>query len=203
MKFTSFLLIASIGTAQALDLTPMEAKSSGEGGQYSFVEFRDGRKKVSYMPPSSWVFRGDASCFRLADRDTPSAEIDITLRPVRDSLKVDEAKLKEFEELALLSLPSGTAKATIESVAFNPLEIDSYKTVEVVMSYTFFGQVIKASSLFAIRESAAVRFRIEDSPTANSARGATLITFRTAARPGEFDRIRQIFHSSLHSLAGL
>lgn len=203
MKSLLLLLITWAVSASALDLTPIETKASGEGGQYTYVEFRDGHTKMTYMPPKAWDFRGDASCFRMADRDVSSAEIDITLRSLKDPLKLDDSNLKEFEEIAVRGLPQGAIKVETESTVFNPMEIDGHKTVEVVVCYNFFGQTIKASSLFAIRECAPVRFRVGSVPASTMARDSMLLIFRTAAPLNEFDRMRKVFHLSLHTIAGL
>ena len=203
MKTSLLILIASVASAQALDLTPIEAKASGEGGQYTYLEFRDGRSKVSYMPPKTWDYQGAASSLRLVDRDVSSAEADITVRPMKEALQLDEASLKSFEEIARQNLPQGAIKVQTESTIISPLEIDGHKTIEVVMCYNFFGQTIKASSLFTIRECAPVRFRVDAQPSSTAARDATLLIFRTTAPLGEFERMRKIFHSSLNTMAGL
>ena len=203
MKILLILTIVSTSIARALDLTPIEAKASNEAGEYSYLEFRDGRSKVTYMPPKSWDYRGDASCLRLSTHDVSSAEFNITHRPLKESLPVAEENLKAFEEIARQSLPQGALKAETETVLFNPMEIDGHKTIEVVMCYSFFGQMIKSSLLFAVRESAPVRFRVEASAASEAARSATLFTFRVAARPGEFQRVRKEFFYSLNTIVGL
>jgi len=203
MKLTLLFLGLAIPAAQALDFTPIEAKMKGEAGTYSYVEFRDGRSRISYVPPKAWEFRGDSAAFRLCPPAGGSAEVEFHSQALKEPVEMEAENLKAFEAIARESLPPGATKIETLGLAFNPRELDGHKTVEVTLSYGFFGQTIKASLLYVVRQTAPVRFRVDSRASASLARDASLVVFRVAARAADFDRARDAIHQSLGTLSGL
>lgn len=181
---TALLLLAAASSAVALDFRPVLVESRGEGGKYTYLEFRDLGNTVTYMPPRTWRFHGGATRLSLTAPDTKGVEIDIGVLPLREPMPVDAAHLSAFASLALLSLPAEAVKVEQVAVDFNPLLIDGHATVEVTFKYVIFGGPIEVSYLYAARENA-------------------LICFRVVARPEDFDRLHQTFRLSLYSFAGL
>jgi hypothetical protein len=184
MKRASLLLLAAASTAGALDFRPMLMDGIGEGGRYTYLEFRDEGKVVTYMPPRTWRFHGVASQLCLTVPETTGVEIDISLLAAGKPLPVEAENLSAFEDLARKSLPSEAVKVARGGVAFSPLIIDGHKTVEVTFDYIIFGGPIRVSFLYAAREKA-------------------LVCFRVVSRPEDFERLHQAFLLSLHSFAGL
>ena len=183
MKLAALLVLATASAAGALDFRPMVMEGRGEGGKYTYLEFRDAGHAVTYMPPRTWRFHGRSDQLCLTVPDTTGVEIDISVLPVGVPMVVETASLPAFEEFARRALPSEAAK--VELVAMdNPLIIDGRKTVEFTFQYTIFGGPVRVSFLYAAREK-------------------ELVCFRIAARPEDFDRLRQTFRLSLHSVAGL
>jgi hypothetical protein len=203
MKLPALLLLLPLVAAHALDFTPLEVKERTEGGMSTYLEFRDGRNRLTYTPPRGWEYRGDAVSFRLAPPDFAGVEIDFRTQALGAPLTASEENLAAFEAFAREALPSGATKVENVVAAFNPIEIDGRKTVEVMLSYSYFGQNLKASCLYVVRECAPVRFRVDSRASSAAAREASLLIFRVAAKPGDFARVRATLHGSLHTLAGL
>ncbi|MEA3207279.1 MAG: hypothetical protein QOE70_336 [Chthoniobacter sp.] len=184
MKLLALLLLSGMCTVHALDFVPTEVKVSGEGGQYTYLQFRDGKTKVGYLPPASWTYKGGGGRFCLVPPEVAGAEIDFRVLTLPPALTVEPANLQAFANLALEAVPNGANKVELLTTVFNPLEIDSRKSIEITLGYNFFGQSLKASHLYIVR-------------------GQTLLLFRVAAQPADFERLRKTFQASLHTLAGL
>lgn len=184
MKLIGLLLIAALPTARAIDFTPREVKEVGEGGAYSYLRFSDGAKSVTYMPPKHWDYHGAGNTFQLKVPNVVGAEIEIAEMPMDEPLTAGEESIKTFEALALESLPQGASKIETSVASFNPCELDGHKTVEITLSYVLFGQSVTVSRLYLPRKKDLLRFTI-------------------VSKPGDFERVRQVFFSSLHTLAGI
>ena len=184
MKLAALLFLAAASVAAALDFRPMVMEGRGEGGKYTYLEFRDDGKAVTYMPPRSWRFHGGAAQLCLTVPDTTGVEIDIGLLALKEPMPVESANLSAFADIARQSLPAEAVKVERGAVDFNPLIIDGHNTVEVTFDYMIFGGPIRVSCLYA-------------------ARGKELVCFRVVARPDDFDRVHLAFRLSLHSFAGL
>lgn len=184
MKLAALFLLAVSSATHALDFRPIVIESAGEGGKYTYLQFRDQGHAVTYMPPKSWLFIGHASQLCLTAPGITGSEIDISALPMKEPMAVESSSLKVFEELARQSLPAEASKVELVAVAFNPLVIDARQTVEVTFNYVIFGGPIKVSLLYAAREN-------------------ELLCFRVVARPADFARLQQTFKVSLYSLAGL
>lgn len=183
MKLAALILLAAASAVGALDFRPVVMEGRGEGGKYTYLEFHDDGKAVTYMPPRTWCFHGSAAQLCLTVPDTKGVEIDISVLPVKAPMIVESASLAAFKEFAQNSLPSEAGKVELVAVD-NPLIIDGRKTVEFTFQYVIFGGPVKVSYLYAAREK-------------------ELLCFRVVARPEDFDRLHQTFRLSLHSLAGL
>ena len=159
MKLPALLLFAVASAAHALDFRPIVIESAGEGGKYTYLQFRDQGHAVTYMPPKSWHFVGHASQLGLTVPGATGAEIDISALPMKEPPTVARSNLQAFESLARQSLPAEAAKVELTAVCFNPLVIDARQTVEVTFTYVIFGGPIKVSLLYAARENELLCFR--------------------------------------------
>ena len=184
MKLPAMFLFAVTATAGALDFRPMVMEGVGEGGKYSYLQFHDHEKAVTYMPPRSWAFHGRDTQLCLVVPKSTGTEIDMSVFAVKKPMPVETANLHAFEELARQSLPAEASKVELVAVDFNPLVIDGHKTIEVIFDYVIFAGPIKVSYLYTARE-------------------AEVLCFRVVSRPEDFDPLRQTFKMSLHSFAGL
>jgi hypothetical protein len=179
MKGFAICLLWTAPLLRALDFTPIEVEENGEGGKYQYLQFADGEKRVTYMPPRAWSVTGTASVLKLTPPLAGQADVDIEVQPLIEPLAADP---QEYDKLARANLPAGATKVE-SSILENPLDIDGRKTIEVTLRYSFFGQPFCSSSVFLARDKELLRFRV-------------------AARANDFTALRRVFHSSLHSMAG-
>jgi hypothetical protein len=184
MKLAAFLLLAAVTGAAALDFRPMLIEAQGEGGKYTYLQFRDAGKAVTYLPPRGWKFHGRADALCLTVPETVGVEIDIRVVPLEEPLRVESASQSAFEQVARRALPGEGTKVELVAVEANPLSIDGHKTIEFTFQYVIFGGPVRVSFLYLTR-------------------GEELLCFRVASHPTAFDRLHRIFRQSLHSFAGL
>ena len=62
---------------------------------------------------------------------------------------------------ALLGLPKGATEISITTFTLNPLTIDSHHTLEIQMTYSFYGQKYERSLLLLDRKGAEVSFVLD------------------------------------------
>ena len=183
MKLAVLLFIASAPLVSAVSFQYSIVTTIGEGGPYSYLKFIDSRDTVTYMPPKGWQCSGSRDKLRLIPRQENHVEIFAQVRTLEEPMPVKDGEVQSFEKLTRESLPSGATK--IEIVSIEPaLQIDGHPTLEVVLTYNFFGGHFKASYLYL-------------------SRGKDLLLFHVSSPPAEFSQYRQTFHASLHTLAGL
>ncbi len=184
MKVVALIVMLALPSALALDFAPRVVKEVGEGGEYSYLRFRDGERFVTYLPPRGWDYFGGGHTFRLTPPHVGGAEVEMTWIPMEEPPVAGEDSFEAFAALALESLPKGAAKIESPVARFNPCELDGCKTVEVTLSYVMFGQPVTVSRLYLPRT-------------------ADLLRFTVVSHPNDFERLRKVFLASLHTLAGL
>lgn len=184
MKLAVLLLLAAVSGAAALDLRAIVMEAQGEGGKYTYLEFRDRGKPVTYMPPTGWKFHGRAEALSFTVAETVGVEIDIRRQELDVPLSMDESDGRAFERLARQSLPGDATKVELLGREANPLRIDGRATVEFTFQYVIFGSPVRVSQLYLTR-------------------GYELLCFRVVARPADFARLHRTFRQSLHSFDGL
>src|SRR4051812_26879472 len=52
------LFVSVISARAALDLSPFPSEFDGEGIKYTQLSFKDGQRRVRYVPPQNWTWRG-------------------------------------------------------------------------------------------------------------------------------------------------
>lgn len=184
MKTWLPLLLALAGTTQAFEFAPTEKKERGEGSEYLYLQFRNGIGKTTYVPPRNWEYKGDGIRLSLFPKGILGSDIDMTTLTLKEPVPCVEANLKVFEGFAVQAVPKGASGVEVISAVYNPFEIDGKQTIEVVLAYSFYGQKLKASFVYADT-------------------GKKLLQFRVAAKLADFDSLRKEFQGSLHSLAGI
>ena len=156
---------------------------TGETGPYSYLQFWDDRRPVTFVPPKGWECSGDRQKLRLIPKDASDVDIDIQVRPWGQEEPQEPAAGAAFEEMARKALPPGAEQVTILS-SDEAMQIDGYHTWEITLTHTFYGGLFKTSYLYLVRSKDLVRFRV-------------------SGKPSEFAQLRETFHASLHTLAGL
>lgn len=185
MKLIALFLLAATAAAPALDFRPLVVEAQGEGGKYTYLEFRDEGKSVTYMPPRGWKIYGRDSHLCLSVPGCTGVEIDFGLIPVGEAVVEQGTNLLLLlEKLARAALPPAATKVELLGAEQNPLIIDGHQTIEVTFRYVIFGGPLKVSFLYLARK-------------------GELLCFRVVAPPAEFERLHETFRLSLHTFAGL
>jgi hypothetical protein len=156
------LLFGSCAARADLDLTPTEEFKTLDSVQVKHVVFHDGPKQITYQPPKGWACTGSPACASLSIPDHPEARSLIQSAPRLRIPAFDDTAVKFFiEHPGLLQLPRGAKDVKITAVTVNPLVIDSHPTLEVDMTYSFFGQSCAKSLLLVNRNGAEVSFVLD------------------------------------------
>jgi hypothetical protein len=162
IAFTGLLAIGLTAARADLDLTPSQEIQMMERVPLSLVVFHDGAKEITYQPPRGWTCTGshNAAALSIPEHSQARAVIQSAAR-VRIPAFDDKAQ-KLFEaNPALLQLPRGAKDVKITGVGINPLIVDSHPTLEVQMTYSFFGQSCAKSILIVNRNGAEVSFTLD------------------------------------------
>lgn len=157
------LLAIGINAARAdLDLSPSTTVHVMERVPMTYVVFHDGAKEITYQPPRGWTITGSHNSAALSIPEHPMARAFIqTAARVRIPAFDDKAQ-KLFEaNPGLLQLPKGAKDVKITGVDLNPLIVDSHNTLEVQMTYSFFGQSCAKSILLVDRKGTELSFTLD------------------------------------------
>jgi hypothetical protein len=145
-----------------LDLSPTPEVEISEKIPRTDVVFHDGATKMTYQPPKGWTCDGSQSFVELGIPDHPEAKAFIRSAPRLRIPAFDDTASKLFQANArLLQLPRGAKDIKLTAVSVNPLVVDSHPTLEVDMTYSFFGQSCAKSILLVNRNGAEVSFVLD------------------------------------------
>jgi hypothetical protein len=156
------LLVGACVARADLDLTPTLGVKTLERVQITHVVFHDGPMEITYQAPRGWSCEGSHNSVTLLIPDHPQARGFIQSAPHLRIPAFDDKAEKLFQDNpALLQLPKGAKNVKITAVNINPLVIDSHPTMEVQMTYSFFGQACAKSLLLVNRNGAEVSFALD------------------------------------------
>jgi hypothetical protein len=157
------LLAIGLGAARAdLDLTPSIQVRNMERVPMNYVVFHDGAKEITYQPPHGWTCTGSHNAAALSIPDHPQARAIIQSAARVRIPAFDDKAQKLFEaNPGLLQLPKGAKDLKITAVNINPLIVDSHQTIEIQLTYSFFGQGCAKSILLVNRNGAEVSFTLD------------------------------------------
>jgi hypothetical protein len=136
---------------QVLDKTPV-----------SHVAFHDGSTEIDYDPPRGWICEGshDSAALSIPGYSEARAFI-FSASKLRVPALDDKAEALFIEKPALLGLPKGAKDIVLTAFTLNPLVIDSHSTLEIQMTYSFFGQKCERSLMLCDRKGAEVSFVLD------------------------------------------
>jgi len=162
IAFLGLLFFGACAARADLDLTPTETVHVLDQRKITNILFHDGAKEITYQPPKGWSCSGSHNSAALSVPEHPQARafIQSAARPRIPAFDDKAAKLFQ-DNPALLELPKGAKDVTIDAVSIDPLVIDSHHTLEVQMTYTFFGQNCSRSILLVNRNGAEVSFVLD------------------------------------------
>lgn len=156
------LLVGTCAARADLDLTPTVETQVLDAMPVKHVVFHDGAKVITYQPPKGWTCEGSHDSAALTIPDYPQARAFIrSAAQVRIPAFDDKAEKLILDNPALLQLPKGAKDVTLTAVTPNPLVIDSHPTLNIELTYSFFGQKCARSILLVNRNGAEVSFVLD------------------------------------------
>jgi hypothetical protein len=183
----SFLITFAVASTFArcfagpIDFAPTTGHREVEGIVFPQVVFHQDGHAISYEPPKGWTYTGDSTQFRLTPPKTTLAQAQIGQSLLPAPQTFDEATIKQLQQIVISSLPGDAKNVQLVPQEPNTIRINQQPSVEVVVSYTYFGQDYLASVTFANLGDLQLRFRI-------------------VARKAEFEALHRAFRASLFSL---
>jgi hypothetical protein len=164
LAISGLLAIGASSARGDLDLTPSQDVRTLERVPIMRVLFHDGAKEITYQPPRGWTCTGSQGSASLSVPDHPQAKVTIvSAARVRIPAFDDKAEKLFVANPGLLELPKGAKNVQITEVDVNPLVVDSHPTLEVQLTYSFYGQSCAKSILLINRNGAEVSC-VLDSP---------------------------------------
>jgi hypothetical protein len=157
------VLFASAITARAaLDLSPFPSEFDGEGIKYTQLSFKDDQRRVSYILPQNWTWRGGAAQLHLVPPASfLRADAVIEATPRAASRPLDENAIATLRQQFLNSLPAGALGVKIVSEEQGPLQLGgNVPTYEFTASYQVIGETFVRSALFANLPDLQLRFNL-------------------------------------------
>lgn len=136
IQTVALLVILLAGEASAIDFTPIvPANDSARMRRFPRLLFKDGARTISYVRPAGWQFSGSKAGLRLEATD-PSHSI-ATIQEIarKGSPTFTEETIKALQAALTSALPSGSTNIQIVRTEKNPLQIHSYETLEITVSY--------------------------------------------------------------------
>jgi len=162
VSFLGLLLFGACSARADLDLTPSEATATLEQIKYRNIVFHDDGKAITYSAPRGWTCTGSHNSAAFSIPEHPQARAYIRSAPHLRVPAFDDKAAKLFHDNpGLLQLPKGAKDVNITGVTVNPFVIDSHATLEVQVTYSFFGQSCARSILLADRKGAEVSFVLD------------------------------------------
>jgi hypothetical protein len=156
------LLFGACGARAALDLTPSVESTLLDQVPVRHVVFHDGSTVITYQPPKGWLCEGSPNYVSLSIPDHPQSKAFIQSRARLRIPAFDDKAAKLFHDNpGLLQLPKGAQNIKITALAVNPLVIDSHPTLEVDVTYSFFGQACAKSILLVNRNGMELSFVLD------------------------------------------
>ena len=153
------LLVATSAARAGLDLLPTTVTESSEGGSTTHLAFHDDGTQITYYPPRGWTCAGSRDLASFSIPGYPTARAFISSAPkLRVPALDDKAEKLLMKNPGLLGLPKGATGIAITALTLNPLIIDSHPTLEIQMTYSFFGEKCERSLLLCDRKGAEVSF---------------------------------------------
>ena len=147
------LIVGASAAQAAVDLTPIDVVQKMETMPVHRIMFHDGPTKIFYQAPKGWTCNGSSSCAALTIPDHPGARVTINEASRLRIPKLDDKSAKLFYSTpALLQLPKDAKNVKITSVVLNPLVVDGHGTMEVQLTYSYYGQSCAHSILLIDRK---------------------------------------------------
>ena len=184
-----FVSIAEMACASSsVDFTPISQVVREDGATRRLVFFRSaptGMHRLSlvqYAPP--WPVVGHCES---ASMSVPGKDASVLIKSVETEEPLcleDEACVVEW---ITKSLPKGAERVHVERVTRDPVRLNGQPTIEVTVSYAYFGRSLQESFFLCHRR---------------GIRPCEVFVFQVTAKPANFKEVHDVFQASLNSIVG-
>jgi hypothetical protein len=171
------MIIHGVLAGNAVKFSASLQEFNGEGVIYRRLVFNDNDRTVFYVPPNQWKADLAGNQLRLSVPGK-KAEAQIESSALAKPAPLDEKAVDGLADQVVRTLPDGSTNAAIRKQELNALPFNGNPTVEVVVSYNYFGQPFQRAVVFV-----------------NTATNQIVFKF-TAAKP-DFDALYRPFRSSI------
>jgi hypothetical protein len=175
-------------SAPSLDLTPSVKEVRADGAVRRLVFFRSAQlgvrhfSLVEYAAP--WPISGDREA---AIMSVPGMNACASIKGVETAEALDLDDEAAVVEWVSRLVPTGATALHIEQVVRDPVRLNEHGTIEVILTYSFFGRPLQVSAFLCRRKG--------DYP-------GEIFLFQLAATPLQFEAAHRTFRASLYSIAG-
>lgn len=130
------LAFASLHTAHALDLTPIQSFRILEKMKIPVISFDDGKRKVNWQPPAGWQLSGGDNQLNVYPEKIPLAAMQLRILPNAAAQVPDPTTAQdELFKWALAFLPGDTTNLTFDHEAPSPFLLDNLHSRELTFNY--------------------------------------------------------------------
>lgn len=168
--------VAMAGNAVKFSASPQEF--AGEGVIYRRLVFADNDRTVFYIPPAKWKPFLSDNQLRLTVPEKNGAEGAIESTGFDKPVPLDDNAVALLTDQVLKKLPADARNAVVTKQQLNALPFNNNPTLEVVVSYTYFGQPFQRAVVFVYTP-------------------ANQIVFKFTAPKTDFDTLYRAFRSSV------
>jgi hypothetical protein len=149
-KFTAIacLLIATLPSVRALDLTPHEVIQSNEGPPMKRYYFEADSKRLSFRIDGKMSLSGNSDTVGFGFGDLKNATMKISRSQTNPSIPFDEKNIHFYRNTARTFLAADATNVQAEEEKPNAISINGWTSHQFVYSYTFFGLSYRRSITF-------------------------------------------------------
>jgi hypothetical protein len=156
------ILLAALTARADLDLTPTVEMQKMEMMKISRVVFHDGAAEITYQPPRGWTLTGSHASVAITIPDHPQAHASIQSAPKLRITPFDDKAIKVIQaNPAILQLPKDAKNIKVTAIDIDPLIVDSHHTLDIQLTYSFFGQSCAKSILLIDRKGTELSFTLD------------------------------------------
>lgn len=142
------LTIPSLQAAPDFDLTPLLEVDEHQGFQFESIRFRQGNQSVHYPPPFQWTWVKQGDRLHFTPSDAPQSGMTWSVVSNEGLPPLDVENPGFYQEWVLGNLPDDASDVEILRVGRQPVHMEGFPSMEVLVSYAAFGQNFRRVTYF-------------------------------------------------------
>ncbi|MGZ4984611.1 MAG: hypothetical protein ACXV8A_00835 [Chthoniobacterales bacterium] len=144
----SLLGLVCVHSCLALDLTPNETSSNGNGPPVKRYFFNDADKKLTFRMDGKMSVSGTSDTVGFQFEDLHGAAMKMSRSPISATVPFDEKNLATYRRIAKGFLPGDANEVQIEEERSNPIAINGWTSHQFIFTYNLFGFAQRRSVTF-------------------------------------------------------